>query len=59
VELKLCGSISPRKFYCMTNQLHDSFLEQKSDEELRQELRDRNLPASGPRERMILRLLVV
>ncbi|CAE7881115.1 p2xA [Symbiodinium microadriaticum] len=34
-----------------------SFLEQKSDEELRQELRDRNLPASGPRERMILRLM--
>ncbi|CAE7340804.1 p2xA [Symbiodinium sp. CCMP2456] len=34
-----------------------SFLERQSDEQLRQELRDRNLPASGPRERMILRLM--
>ncbi|CAK9006470.1 unnamed protein product [Durusdinium trenchii] len=34
-----------------------SFLESQSDNHLRQELEDRNLPTSGTRERMILRLM--
>ena len=34
-----------------------SFLEAQSEDQLKQELRDRNLPTTGTRERMILRLM--